>query len=214
MHPQKYAEGHRSYGCGAVWQSFTLSVFFCAILWMCFVISFARRTNGHAEVIEHDGEQASTSHAVERCQEPPSTTYRALNRLTLGGSRHLRRNDSRPRCAQVFAAQRRLAMPSSCSSLLNSSRRARTRITANERSLQDRNRDCTVTQGYAAPVPGYARPGLVEPTFQVGRQRMRANLLRVVVTLWWTKRAQRERARASSAREVISRSDVGATACR
>ena len=113
MHPQKYAEGHRSYGCGAVWQSFTLSVFFCAILWMCFVISFARRTNGHAEVIEHDGEQASTSHAVERCQEPPSTTYRALNRLTLGGSRHLRRNDSRPRCAFVFAAQRQLHSPRS-----------------------------------------------------------------------------------------------------
>ena len=73
MHPQKYAEGHRSYGCGAVWQSFTLSVFFCAILWMCFVISFARRTNGHAEVIEHDGEQASTSHAVEKVSGTFST---------------------------------------------------------------------------------------------------------------------------------------------
>jgi len=70
---------------------------------MCFVISFARRTSGRADVIEHDGEQASTSHAVERCQEPPSTTYRALDRLTLGGSRHLRRNDSSPRRAQVCA---------------------------------------------------------------------------------------------------------------
>ena len=77
-------------------------------------------------------------------------------------------------------------MPSSCSSLLNSSRRARTRINANERSLQDRNRDCTVTQGYAAPVPGYARPGLVEPTFQVELRCV------VVVVLMC---AQRERAR-------------------
>jgi len=30
MHPQINAEGHRSYGCGAVWQGFTLSVIFCA----------------------------------------------------------------------------------------------------------------------------------------------------------------------------------------
>ena len=97
--------------CRAVWAC-SFCVLLC-FLRMCFVISFARRTNGRAEVIEHDGEEASTSHAVERCQEPPSTTYRALNRLTLGGSRHLRRNDSRPRCAFVFAAQRQLHSPRS-----------------------------------------------------------------------------------------------------
>ena len=35
----------------------------------------------------------------ERCQEPPSTTCGALDRRKLGGSRHRRRSDSRPRTA-------------------------------------------------------------------------------------------------------------------
>ena len=91
-------------------------------------------------------------------------------------------------------------MQLSCSSLLRSSRRARTRITANERSLQDRNRDCTVTQGYAAPVPGYARPGLVEPTFQ-------AELRCVVVVVLMC--AQRERARRADPLDAFARGVLG-----
>ena len=45
--------------------------------------------------------------SCRRCQEPPSTTCRALDRRRLGGSRHRRRNDSSPRRVSSTLAESR-----------------------------------------------------------------------------------------------------------
>ena len=135
MHPQKIAEGHRSLICDAAGCGTDRSVIFCAFLWMSSELvrahgerarqadplnAFARGVPGGKYLIAVSARTVcarridSRPLSCRRCQEPPSTTCRLLDRLTLGGSRHRRRNDSRARRAPlVFAAQRQLHSPRS-----------------------------------------------------------------------------------------------------
>ena len=125
-HLQKNAEGHRSLICDALGSGTDLSVIFCAFLWMCskFVRAhgerarqadplnaFARGVLGGKYLIAVSARTVcarridSRPLSCRRCQEPPSTTCRLLDRLTLGGSRHRRRNDSRARRASSTLAE-------------------------------------------------------------------------------------------------------------
>ena len=128
MHPQKNVEGHRSLICDALGSGTDLSVIFCAFLWMCskFVRAhgerarqadpwnaFARGFLGGKYLIAVSARTVcarridSRPLSCRRCQEPPSTTCRALDRRRLGGSRHRRRNDSSPRRASSTLAESR-----------------------------------------------------------------------------------------------------------
>ena len=134
-HPQKNAEVHRRLVRDTAGRGTERSVIFCVFLWMCSGLvrahgerarqadpwnAFARGVLGGKYLIAVSARTVCArridSHPLScrRCQEPPSTTCRLLDRLTLGGSRHRRRNDSRPRRAPlVFAAQRQLHSPRS-----------------------------------------------------------------------------------------------------
>jgi len=126
MQPQKNAEGHRSLIGDAVGRGTDRSVIFCAFCG-CILDGSARTASGLAPSRPLERIRAwvlggkyliavsartvcarrntSRPRSCRRCQEPPSTTCRFLDRLTLGGSRHRRRNDSRARRASlVFAA--------------------------------------------------------------------------------------------------------------
>ena len=128
MHPQKSAEGHRSLRCVAVRCGTERSVIFCAFLWMYSGLLRAhgerarqadplnacvRGVPGGKYLIAVSARTVcarridSRPLSCRRCQEPPSTTCRLLDRLTLGGSRHRRRNDSRARRASSTLAESR-----------------------------------------------------------------------------------------------------------
>ena len=126
LHPQKNADGHRSLICDAIGSGTDPSVIFCAFLWMSSGLlrahgertrqadpwnAFARGVLGGKYLIAVSARTVCArridSHPLScrRCQEPPSTTCRLLDRLTLGGSRHRRRSDSRARRASSALAE-------------------------------------------------------------------------------------------------------------
>ena len=126
LHPQKNADGHRSLICDAIGSGTDPSVIFCAFLWMSSGLlrahgertrqadpwnAFARGVLGGKYLIAVSARTVCArridSHPLScrRCQEPPSTTCRALDRRRLGGSRHRRRSDSRARRASSALAE-------------------------------------------------------------------------------------------------------------